>query len=204
MIHPHTELRFVSPLIGWGVFATAFIPRGTITWVFDDLDQIVTPAKAQALPPLLSEAVEKYSYLNGRNERILCWDHSRYINHSCRATCLSPGFDFEIAVRDIAAGEELTDDYGTLNLESPFPCRCGVPDCRQTIGREDFETCGHQWDELVQSAFPLMSQVPQPLWELVRERQTVELTLAGRRPIPSCRVHDLGAQVEHRVQSAAG
>jgi hypothetical protein len=204
LINPHTELRFVDPLIGWGVFATALIPRGTITWVFDDLDQIVAPEKVQSLAPLLAEAVEKYSYLNGRDERILCWDHSRFINHSCRATCLSPGFDFEIAVRDIQAGEELTDDYGTLNLEAPFPCSCGAPECRGTIGREDFETCGAAWDESVHAAFRLINQVPQPLWKLVRERPAVELTLAGERPIPSCRVHDLGVQVDGRRTPTAG
>lgn len=33
MIHPDTELRFINPEIGYGVFATQFIPRGTITWV---------------------------------------------------------------------------------------------------------------------------------------------------------------------------
>ena len=33
MIHPHSELRFFSPEVGWGVYATRFIPKGTITWV---------------------------------------------------------------------------------------------------------------------------------------------------------------------------
>ena len=32
MIHPDTELRFISPEIGFGVFATKLIPQGTITW----------------------------------------------------------------------------------------------------------------------------------------------------------------------------
>ncbi len=196
MIHPHNELRFVDPLIGWGVFATQPIPGGTITWVFDDLDQIVTPERALELAPVLAEAVEKYSYLNGRNQRLLCGDHSRFINHSCRATCLSPGFDFESAVRDIEAGEELTDVFGTLNLEASVPCSCGAVDCRKTIGHQDFESCGARWDALVQAAFPLMDQVPQPLWELVREKEAVEQTLAGKQAIPSCRVHFLGAQVK--------
>ena len=28
MIHPHTQLRFVSPAIGYGMFATRPIPAG--------------------------------------------------------------------------------------------------------------------------------------------------------------------------------
>lgn len=43
MIHPDTELRFVTPDIGNGVFATRFIPKGTLTWVRDRLDQTFTP-----------------------------------------------------------------------------------------------------------------------------------------------------------------
>ena len=71
MIHPHSELRFVSPEIGLGVFATQFIPKGTITWVFDPLDQIVTHAKSSRLPARLQRQLDIYSYQNGRGERIL-------------------------------------------------------------------------------------------------------------------------------------
>jgi hypothetical protein len=45
MLHPDTELRFVNRTIGYGVFATRMIPRGTITWVRDRLDQAFTPAQ---------------------------------------------------------------------------------------------------------------------------------------------------------------
>src|SRR5579863_4738128 len=112
LIHPDSELRFISHEMGYGLFATRAIPKGTITWVGDSLDQIISPARYAQLPALLRSQAFKYSYTNGRGERILCWDHGRFVNHSCAATCLSPGFDFEIAVRDIAPGEEITDDYG--------------------------------------------------------------------------------------------
>ena len=52
MIHPDTELRFANPQIGLGVFATRFlIPKGTITWVRDQLDQALPPAAIAQLPP---------------------------------------------------------------------------------------------------------------------------------------------------------
>lgn len=38
MIHPHTVLKFVNETIGNGVFATAPIPMGTITYALDALD----------------------------------------------------------------------------------------------------------------------------------------------------------------------
>lgn len=192
MIHPHSELRFVSREIGWGVFATRFIPKGTITWVFDALDQIFVEKDVLHLPTSLQQQLAIYSYLNGRGERILCWDHARFVNHSCRPTSLAPGFDLEIAIRDIQPGEEITDDYGTLNLESEFECACGHGQCRGTVGPADFAHYSDHWDELVAAAFPLIGAMEQPLWDLVREQISIRAILAGESPIPSCRVHSLG------------
>ncbi|MEZ4819089.1 MAG: hypothetical protein R3A45_04010 [Bdellovibrionota bacterium] len=43
MIHPHTKLEFVNKDIGFGVFATEWIPAGTITWVQDKMDHTIKP-----------------------------------------------------------------------------------------------------------------------------------------------------------------
>lgn len=193
MIHPHSELRFVSPEIGLGVFATRFIPKGTITWVFDPLDQIIVPAASARLPAPLQRQLDIYSYQNGRGDRILCWDHARFVNHSCDPTSLAPGFDLEIAVRDIQAGEQITDDYGTLNPDAEFACACGYPQCRRIVGPGDFERFSGHWDELVAAAFPLLGNVEQPLWDLVEEKASIASVLAGESRVPSCRVHALGA-----------
>lgn len=193
MIHPDSELRFVSAEIGWGVFATRFIPKGTITWVFDPLDQIIAPSAVPLLPAALQRTLDIYSYQNGRGDRILCWDHGRFVNHSCHPTSLAPGFDLEIAVRDIQPGEQITDDYATLNVGSAFDCACGEADCRRVVGPGDFERFAGEWDQLVASAFPLMGSVEQPLWDLVREKGPIASVLAGESPVPSCRVHALGA-----------
>jgi hypothetical protein len=189
LIHPHSELRFVSSAIGYGLFATRLIPKGTVTWVGDPFDQIISPDRLATLPDLLSAQAHRYSFVNGSGDRVLCWDHGRFVNHSCAATCLSPGFDFEIAVRDIEAGEEITDDYGTLNPEEPFPCLCGSPHCRGQVLPDDPERCRTAWDELVASAFPAILQVNQPLWELVREKDHVVRILAGEMRIPSVMSH---------------
>ena len=192
MIHPDSELRFVSPPIGYGLFATRLIPKGTITWVGDPLDQIISPAQLTTLPVLLSSQAHKYSYLNGRGHRILCWDHGRFVNHSCAASCLSPGFDFEIAVRDIAPGEEITDDYGALNLEEPFPCLCGARNCRGSVRPDDPVRHAAGWDALIAEAFLFIKCVPQPLWELVQEKTEVNLVVAGELKLPSVLTHYLG------------
>jgi len=45
MMHPHTKVQFISDEVGHGVVATAFIPKGTITWVQDPLDRVFSPAE---------------------------------------------------------------------------------------------------------------------------------------------------------------
>ena len=165
---------------------------GTITWAGDALDQVISPASLQELSPLLLHQVHRYSYTNGRGDRILCWDHGRFVNHSCAAACLSPGFDFEIAVRDIAPGEELTDDYGTLNIEEPFDCLCGSPACRGRILPDDPLRLTPKWDALIAHAFPLIARVPQPLWDLVHEKAALQQVLAGTAKLPSSLTHYRG------------
>jgi hypothetical protein len=190
MIHPDSELRFISPAMGYGLFATSLIRKGTLTWVRDDLDQIVDPALERELPPMLGALLQKYSYYERRG-RVLCWDHGRFVNHSCDANCRSTGFDFEIAVRDIRPGDEITDDYGSLNVDIEFECRCRSPHCRNTIRAADIIRCADVWDREAADAFVHAGSVRQPLWPLLREREDVERALRGEIPLPSCRAHAL-------------
>lgn len=193
MIHPQTELRRVDDVIGLGVFATAFIPKGTIVWALDALDQRLDGARAASLDPGYAPILDRYAFTNARGEHVLCWDLARFVNHSCAATCLSPGFDFEIAVRDIQAGEELTDDYGSLNLTEDFPCRCGSPACRGTVRPDDMSRLALTWDRRLRAAFRSLLSVPQPLWWLVAAKDEVEAAVREPRRIPSIRRHAFDA-----------
>jgi D-alanine-D-alanine ligase len=58
----------------------------------------------------------------------------RYLNHSCAANARMRGLDL-IAVRPIAAGEQVTFDYDSneWDMISPFPCACGAAHCRGLI-----------------------------------------------------------------------
>ena len=187
MIHPDTELRFIRAEIGFGVVATKPIPRGSITWVQDPLDQVFPPDGLDALGPLYAEILRKYTYPNLDGSHVLCWDLGRYVNHSCAPSCLGGGYNFELAVRDIGAGEELTDDYASLNLTDSFECRCGAAGCRGVVREADALDCADAWDRLVGAAFPMIAGTPQPLWPLVKEKQQVQDAIAGKRPVLSCR-----------------
>jgi hypothetical protein len=142
MIHPHSELRFVNNKIGfgYGVVATQLIPRGTITWVRDEFDQAFSVLHIESMAPIYRDLTTKYCFVDAKSDSILCWDLARYINYSCDLSCHSAGYDFELAVRDIRAGEELTDDYGSFNLEDDLVCFYASPLCRETIRPDD--PCG--------------------------------------------------------------
>jgi hypothetical protein len=193
VLHPDTELRFVNDIVGYGVFAVRPVPKGTITWARDRFDQVFSPSAVASLGGVHAALLHKYGYQDGRGDTILCWDHGRFVNHSCEATCLSPGFDFEIAVRDIPVGGEITDDYGTLSPAESFDCACGAPTCRRTVRPDDYERLTSLWDFAVAGAFARIRDVEQPLWELVRERETVGSLLDARKPPPSGRIHQARA-----------
>jgi len=88
MIHPHTELRFISPEIGLGVVATEFIPAGTITWVLDKLDQRFSPNQFKQFAPIYQNILDILP-LETEMEAHLCWDNGRFVNHSFNSNCLS-------------------------------------------------------------------------------------------------------------------
>ncbi len=190
MIHPATELRRVDSAIGYGVAATAPIPRGTITWVRDPLDQKVDRAALAGLSSLLQAAIARYAYQDLDGSYVLCWDHARYNNHSCRPACRTVG-DFDIAVRDIAGGEELTIEYATINVVDVFDCRCGAEKCRGEIHASDAVRFGPAWDAEVLAAAQVAAAVTQPLEPLFAHSPaltTMFRALADGRPLslPAC------------------
>ena len=167
MIHPHTELQFISEQIGYGVVATKRIPKGTITWALDKLDRIFSQEQVRSMDPLYQKVLDTYSYRNPQGNYILCWDNARFINHSSNSNCLTTAYEFEIAIRDIHPGEQLTDDYGYLNLEEPFEVVPEEGTGRNVIYPDDLIRYYHVWDEQLLEAFPLLLSVDQPLLQIL-------------------------------------
>ncbi|UII34880.1 SET domain-containing protein [Fulvivirga ulvae] len=166
MIHPHTELKFISKEIGYGVVATSFIPAGTITWVLDRLDREFTPSEVSEMEEFYKNILDVYAYRNGEGNFILCWDNGRFVNHSFNSNCFTTPYDFEIAVRDIHPGEQLTDDYGYLNLSEPFrPFPEGTQ--RKIVYPDDLPRYAKVWDKKLIKPFRLIPKLEQPLRELI-------------------------------------
>ncbi len=167
MIHPNTELRFINQEIGYGVFATAFIPVGTVVYTRDSMEAVISPVKyAQLMEPLKS-TVEKYSYIDENGDRIVSWDHGKFVNHCCDCNTISTGYGFEIAIKDIKIGEEITDEYGLFNLEYEMDLQCNKPGCRLKVKAADLMTYYDKWDASIKKALKRFVLVDQPLLPLM-------------------------------------
>lgn len=187
MIHPDTELRFVSKEVGYGVFATNLLPKGTILYARDKLDLVLTPKQYKALDLKHQDLAEKYSYIDKDGNRILSWDNAKYVNHRCDCNSMSTGYGFEIAIRDIEQDEEITDEYGLFNLEYPLDVNCGCDNCRRTLLPDDADIHLNEWDAIVQDALKYVLDVHQPLWDILSTDTIKTLTgyLVGNDPYVS-------------------
>lgn len=186
MIHPDTELRFINDVVGYGVVAKKFIPQGTITWVQDDLDQVFTPQDIQNLSPLVHNHLETYCFMNNKGEKVLCWDNAKFVNHSFNSSCMSTAYDFEIAVRDIHPGEQLTDDYGYLNVSEPFEAEDEGAE-RKVVYPDDILNYHQGWDQSVIDNLHNITNVEQPLLKFIPKENWDEFNkvIEGKSPLRS-------------------
>lgn len=186
MIHPSTELHYINNEIGYGVVATKLIKKGTITWVLDKLDREFTPLEIMQMDDIYKEILDFYTFRNNQGNHVLCWDNGRYVNHSFNSNCLTTAYDFEIAIRDIKPGEQLTDDYGYLNLTAPFrPLNEGTR--RKVVYPDDLVKYAKNWDRKLLPAFRRILNVNQPLKELISTElwNKVEAIANGSEPMDS-------------------
>jgi hypothetical protein len=114
-----------SPLHGLGVFATRYIPAGTIWWTGEPDQNIVFIEQAQYnifqksadnnLKTNFLHFVHQYGYYAGKLDcLILCLDDARYLNHAPNPNSgtLPDGNPLaSVALRNIAKGEEITENY---------------------------------------------------------------------------------------------
>lgn len=187
MIHPATELRLVDEMIGFGVFATALIPRGTIVWALDPLDHVMTEAQLDALPATLAFDRQHHLWRRDDGRFVLAWDLARYVNHSCTPNCISTPHGYEIAIRDIAQGDQITNDYAELGMVpgEALRCGCGVAHCRQVIAFEQAASLRAFYAPLVAEAATRAGQVHQPLAALLSPGARAQL--AGTTAFPGAR-----------------
>ena len=111
------------------LIATSNIAKDEVIAEFDGSEYFVE--KATDLPPAVANHVIQFEEHAWRDSNGL----ARYINHSCEPNCGMRGLFTIVAMRDIAAGEELLWDYDmSEDSDWRMECRCGTPSCRKVIG----------------------------------------------------------------------
>ena len=106
-----------STIHGLGVFAAAPIASGAPVWRFaKGLDMEFAPDIVDGLPAHVRAFFAHYGYLDRNVGRIiLCFDDARFVNHSDTPNVATDytqdPYGLDVALRDIAAGEEITMDY---------------------------------------------------------------------------------------------
>jgi hypothetical protein len=166
MIIPWTQIRWISEEKGYGLFATRNIPKGTITFVQDGLDIVIPAAGLESFCSKLRVYVEKYSYEDFLGNRIISWDLGKYMNHDDNANTLSTGYGFEIAVVDIEAGEEVTDDYRLFSTHHNTS-NWHLETCETNVVVQFSDKLESEWDQRVLSSIVCMEKVAQPLRDFV-------------------------------------
>ena len=169
MIHPATEVRPARNGVGVGVFVTEDIAKGTVVWILDRFDRVIGPDAIRAWPPAVRAVAERFGYIAPNGSWVVCWDHGRLMNHSCDPATVSVGSSLEIARRDLRRGDEVTCDYGTLNLTGALRCLCGAPACRGEISAATAGSLCDTWDAWASDAFAAALEVPQPLLPFARD-----------------------------------
>jgi len=150
-LHADVEVRR-SAIEGRGLFARAPIAAGTVvsrlggrlvSWA--ELERLCADPD-QPYVDTITVSETEHLVLPPRRD-------NGYGNHSCDPNLWWVG-PYELAARrDIAAGDELTNDYGTSTGAADFAmaCACGSPLCRHTVTGADWrrpellERYGDHW-----------------------------------------------------------
>jgi hypothetical protein len=121
-----------SPIHSVGVYTSSPIRKGERVVEYDG--ERITPEEADRR----YEGVSR-TYLYGLEDGKTVIDGhglGAYLNHSCDPNCEVDEIKnrvFILAIRDIAAGEELLWDYNLYDDDDPAPCHCGSAKCRGTM-----------------------------------------------------------------------
>ena len=176
MLHPDIVVR-KSRIEGKGLFAAKRIPLGTIVWRFGPA-RVYSSAEYAKLSLRYKKVLNRHAYEENDGKIVYCLDGAQYSNHSCDANVSPCSFsgefngsfdgEFDVAIRDIAVGEEVTYDYAFLNFSKlrgeTFKCNCGSPRCRRVIKRVSRNSkLARKQRSLAKKAEARILQVKQPL-----------------------------------------
>jgi hypothetical protein len=130
---------------GKGVFALQDLAEGE--QLVEYIGEVISWAEAERRHPHDPQNPNHTFYFHIDEDHVIDGLHggnaSRWINHSCAPNCEADQQGNRVfirALRAIAAGEELSFDYGliideryTAKLKAEYACWCGADECRGTM-----------------------------------------------------------------------
>jgi SET domain-containing protein len=162
---------------GKGLFAKDIIPLGTIICFECNDCRVISVAEFERMSREEKENLFSYAYRKEDGCFMAPCGEGRFENHSCDSNTLTAEPGFDIVVRDIQKGEEVTYDYRCFYDDLRMPCHCGAKNCCKTV------TCVHPipdqlarfWASKIDAALSRVHQVPQPLKEELKKRSIFPL-----------------------------
>lgn len=103
-----------SDIEGVGVFTAETLKKGQVISKFEpEFDRLVPTVEYENAPPHLKALLDRYAFPHPEKPELIIYevDNSRFMNHSETPNTDYSDFAAGLALRDIAAGEELTCDY---------------------------------------------------------------------------------------------
>ncbi len=138
-ISPKGRKGLPSEISGRGLFAHDPIAAGEVVAVKGG--HIVDTATVRSLSETLQES--EIQIAEGLHVVALTDEEFEpvmlFLNHSCEPNVGFAGNVVLVAMRDVAAGEELTTDYALFDVPTtPMACSCGTASCRGMITGDDW------------------------------------------------------------------
>lgn len=121
MLFVRCEVR-PSPLHGLGLFLLEPVKAGAVVWSYENrVDRLYRVASLAVLPAHVADRIRHYGYQLNADDLVLCGDDARFINHADEPTTREDEsmvfIRDTVAARDLAVGDELTEDYRLTTWE---------------------------------------------------------------------------------------
>lgn len=157
-----------------GIFATQFIPKGTIMDFRCKNCKTYSKKEFAKLSEKERKFIMEHEVMENGMYTILCDKRMLYDNHSCNANCLSAHLfkthdrgGIGLVVRDIKKGDEATSDYrNNIGEVVHFTdgCKCGSKNCMgESTCRRPSKKLQKFWKDEIDSALRRVPYVKQPL-----------------------------------------
>jgi len=129
------EQRDTGTIDGKGLFAIEPIFAGEMLWEADPDAPLISLSQWHEL-----SSTDHKGYSQVDDDHFVRNNPTEYTwNHGCTPNCVCSGWQM-FALRDISVGEELTYDYGLVEISRRWEmvCNCGSPQCRGISSNLDY------------------------------------------------------------------